>query len=349
MAVPDLVDLRSDTVTRPSADMRRAMAAAEVGDDVYGEDPTVNELEAHVAGLFGMAAALYVPSGTMGNQIAARLLVPPGDELVCDADAHIVSYEAGGAAQQGGIQTRTIVAPHGLLTRESVEPQLRPEGFHTVPTRAVAVEQTHNRGGGAVYPLDALKDLRALTASYDVLAHCDGARIWNAHVASGAALADYGALFDTMSVCLSKGLGAPIGSLVVMQDAAMAPKARELRHRLGGAMRQAGVLAAAGLFALTHNIARLADDHGRAQRLAAAVADVGPGLVDVESVQTNIVLIDLPAPDAVAVVAACAADGVLVSAVAPRRLRLVTHLDIDDAGVDRAIGVLRRVLSLQVA
>jgi len=346
MAMPELVDLRSDTVTRPSADMRRAMAAAEVGDDVYGEDPTVSELEAHVAGLFGLAAALYVPSGTMGNQIAARLLVPPGDELVCDADAHIVSYEAGGAAQHGGIQTRTIVAPRGLLTRESVEPQLRPEGFHTVPTRALAVEQTHNRGGGAIYPLAVLQDLRALTTSYDVLAHCDGARIWNAHVASGVALADYGAQFDTMSVCLSKGLGAPIGSLVVMRDARLLARARELRRRLGGGMRQAGVIAAAGLFALTHNVARLADDHARARRLAEAVADVGTGLVDLPTVETNIVLMDLPVgSDALALAAACGADGVLLSAVAPRRLRVVTHLDLDDAGIDHAIDVLRKALA----
>jgi threonine aldolase len=347
MAVPDLVDLRSDTVTRPSADMRRAMAAADVGDDVYGEDPTVNELEAHVADLFGMAAALFVPSGTMGNQIALRLLVSPGDELICDADAHIVSYEAGGAAQHGGIQTRTIVAPRGLLTPELVEPQLRPEGFHTVPTRALAVEQTHNRGGGAVYPLHILNDLRTLTTSYGVLSHCDGARIWNAQVASGASLADYGALFDTLSVCLSKGLGAPIGSLVVMRDPALVPKAREIRHRLGGGMRQAGVLAAAGMFALTHNVGRLADDHARARRIAAALADDGHGRIDLDEVETNIVLVDLSVggPDAHAVTAACRAHGVLLSAVGPRRIRLVTHLDVDDSGIDRAVDVLRTTLA----
>lgn len=347
MAVPDLVDLRSDTVTRPSEDMRRAMAAANVGDDVYGEDPTVNDLEAHVAQLFGMPASLFVPSGTMGNQVAIRLLVPPGEELLCDADAHVVNYEAGGAAQHGGIQTRTIVAPRGLLTPSAVEPQLRPEGYHTVATRALAVEQTHNRGGGAVYPLDGLRDLRALTTSYGVRQHCDGARIWNAHVASGVALTGYGALFDSMSVCLSKGLGAPIGSLVVMSDVAMVPRARELRRRLGGGMRQAGVLAAAGMFALTHNIERLADDHARARRLAEAVADIGAGMVDVDSLETNIVVVDLPAglPGSIDIAAACRADGVLVSAFGPRRLRLVTHLDVDDAAVDRAIEVLRRALS----
>jgi threonine aldolase len=247
--VPPIVDLRSDTVTRPGDDMRRAMAAAEVGDDVYGEDPAILELEEQVAGLFGHPAAMFVPSGTMGNQIAVRLLVPPADELICDADAHVVSYEAGGAAQHGGIQTRTIVAERGLLTPEAVEPQLRLDGYHLVPTRAVAVEQTHNRGGGAVYPVEVLKALRALTTSYDLALHCDGARIWNAHVASGVALADYGGLFDTLSVCLSKGLGAPVGSVVVMSDPELAGPAPALRRRLGGAMPQAGVLAAAGTFA----------------------------------------------------------------------------------------------------
>ena len=322
------------------------MAEAGVGDDVYGEDPTVNALEAQVSVMFGMADALYVPSGTMGNQIALRLLVPPGDELLCDADAHIVSYEAGGAAQHGGIQTRTVVAPRGLLTRDLIEPQLRPEGFHTVPTRALAVEQTHNRGGGAIYSLHALLDLRELTTSYGVRLHCDGARIWNAHVASGVSLAEYGAQFDTMSVCLSKGLGAPVGSVVLMRDAAMAPLARELRRRLGGGMRQAGVLAAAGLFALDHNLKRLAEDHARARRFAESLAELDAGLVDPETVETNIVLVDLPAAaDAVAVAGACRRAGVLLSAVGPRRLRIVTHLDLDDADIDHAIEVLRTSLS----
>jgi threonine aldolase len=345
--VPDLVDLRSDTVTRPSADMRAAMAAAEVGDDVYGEDPTITALEQEVAALFGHAAALYVPSGTMGNQIAVRLICPAADELICDADAHIVSYEGGGAAQHGGIQTRTLVAPRGFLTPDLLEPQLRTEGYHTVPTRAVAVEQTHNRGGGAVYPLELLKELRALTTSYDLALHCDGARIWNAHVAAGVPLVEYGALFDTLSVCLSKGLGAPVGSVVVMSDGAMLAPARAIRRRLGGGMRQAGILAAAGLFALRHNVDRLADDHARARRLAEGLADVTPGLVDPATVETNIVPLDLgvTALDSATLAAQCRADGVLVSAVGPRRVRLVTHLDVDDAGIARALDVLRRAFS----
>lgn len=327
--------------------MRKAMADAEVGDDVYGEDPTITQLESEVTAMFGVAAALFVPSGTMGNQIALRLLCPPAGEVLCDADAHVVTYEGAGAAQHGGIQTRTLVAERGLLAGDAVEQQLRPDGYGTVPTRAVAVEQTHNRGGGAVYPLAQLKDLRALTTGYGILLHCDGARIWNAHVASGVAFSEYGALFDTMSVCLSKGLGAPVGSLLLMSDAAMTADARALRRRLGGGMRQAGVLAAAGLYAVRNNIDRLADDHARARRLAESLADINPALVAPQLVETNIVSVDLSAAglEASAVAAACRADGVLVSVVGPRRMRLVTHLDVDDDEVDRATTVVSRVLA----
>ena len=275
------MDLRSDTLTRPTDGMRAAMAAAEVGDDVYGEDPTVNALEERVAGLFGHEAAVFVPSGTMGNQICLRLVCPPAEELICDADAHVVTYEHGGAAQHGGIQTRTVRG--GLMDAATVQAELRPAGWGTVATRAVSVEQTHNRAGGVVHSLAALQKLRAMTAAHGVALHCDGARIWNAAVATGTALSAYGPLFDTMSVCLSKGLGAPVGSLVVT-DAAKAAEARTLRKRLGGGMRQAGVLAAAGLYALDHNLERLAEDHERARIIGEAV-----GVVP----ETNIVPIDL--------------------------------------------------------
>ncbi len=335
----DVVDLRSDTVTRPTAAMREAMASADVGDDVYGEDPTINQLEAEVAAMFGHGAAVFVPSGTMGNLVSLRLLCGQGEELICDADAHIVSYEAGAAAAHGGIQTRTPIVPRGLLSAAVVEPQIRVDGYHAVPTTALAVEQTHNRGGGAVYPVDTLRELRALADKYAITLHCDGARIWNAHIASGVSLSEYGALFDTMSVCLSKGLGAPVGSLVLMRDAVLAEKARDVRHRLGGAMRQAGVLAAAGLYAVRNHIDRLADDHDRARRLAEGIAAAAPGVTDPAETETNIVYLDLTnAPlDSAGLAAACAADGVLVSVLAPRRVRLVTHLDVDDAGIDRAL------------
>jgi threonine aldolase len=328
------VDLRSDTLTRPTERMRAAMAAAEVGDDVYGEDPTVNALEEKVAELFGHQAAVFVPSGTMGNQICIRLVCPPAEELICDADAHVVTYEHGGAAQHGGIQTRTVRG--GLMDAESVQAELRPAGWGTVATRAVSVEQTHNRAGGAIHTLTALEELRAMTTAHSVALHCDGARIWNAAVASGTALSSYGALFDTLSVCLSKGLGAPVGSLVVT-DEARAAEARTLRKRLGGGLRQAGILAAAGSYALDYHLERLAEDHERARLIGAAV-----GVVP----QTNIVPIDLTDTvyDGPALSAAARAEGVLVSVVGPRKVRLVTHLDIDDDAAKRAAEVMAQLL-----
>lgn len=343
--MPDVVDLRSDTLTRPTEPMRRAMASALVGDDVYGEDPTVNELEAEVAGLFGSEAAVFVPTGTMGNQICLRLLVPPGSELLCDADAHVVTYEDGGAAQHGGLSSRTVVAERGLLDPVVVAAQLRPAGYHTVVTRAVAVEQTHNRGGGAVYPLETLQELRSLTAGVGVGLHCDGARIWNAHIATGVPLATYGGLFDTLSVCLSKGLGAPIGSVLLCRTE-YAEEARVIRHRLGGGMRQAGVIAAGGLYALRHHLSRLAEDHDRAARLATRLAAAAPSC-DPATVETNLVPLDLTESghNAPALAAAARSQGVLISVVGPRRARLVTHLDVDDAGIDRAADVLSRLLA----
>jgi threonine aldolase len=324
------VDLRSDTLTRPTPGMRAAMAAAEVGDDVYGEDPTVNALEERVADLFGHQAAVFVPSGTMGNQICLRLVVPGAGELLCDSDAHVVTYESGGAAQHGGIQTRTV--PGGLLDPEVVDAEIRPEGYHMVPTSAVSVEQTHNRGGGAVQPLEALRRLREITREHGVALHCDGARIWNAHVASGVPLGDYGPLFDTLSVCLSKGLGAPVGSVVVTSHE-LAREARVLRRRLGGAMRQAGVLAAAGLYALDHHVDRLAEDHARAASLGEQLG---------VTTETNIV--PLTVKDARSFAAAAADEGVLVGVVGPTRVRLVLHLDVDDVGVRHAAHVVSSLL-----
>ena len=334
-----VVDLRSDTVTKPTAAMREAMAAAEVGDDVYGEDPTVNELEAYVAELFGHEAALFAPSGSMANQIAVQVLVPPATELLCDADAHVLTYEMGAAAAYGGISSRTWPACGADIDPDAVAAMIRPDGFFAVPTRAIAVEQTHNRAGGAVIPLSTLEQLRTLADTAGVGLHCDGARIWHAHVADGVPLHVYGRLFDTMSVCLSKGLGAPVGSVVV-GSAERIEKARWIRKRMGGGMRQAGILAAAGLYALRHHIDRLADDHARARRLAEALAPFG--VVDAAKVRTNIVPLDLTKStlDAPALGAAAREQGVLVSVLGPRAARLVTHLDVDDAGIDRAIEVL---------
>jgi threonine aldolase len=324
--------------------MRAAMAAADVGDDVYGEDPTVNALEAEVARLFGHEAALFTPTGSMANQLAVQLLVPPASELICDADAHVVTYEIGAAAAYGGISTRTWPACGADIDSDAIAAMVRPDGFFAVPTRAIAVEQTHNRGGGGVIALSTLERLRMLADAAGVAMHCDGARIWHAHVADGLPLTTYGRLFETLSVCLSKGLGAPVGSLVISSAERIA-QARWIRKRMGGGMRQAGILAAGGAYALRYHIARLAEDHARAARLADALAPFG--VVDPARVRTNIVPLDLTKStmDGPALGAAARADGVLVSVLGPRTARLVTHLDVDDVAVERAIVALTAILA----
>jgi threonine aldolase len=332
-----LVDLRSDTVTRPTPAMRRAMAEAEVGDDVYAEDPTVNALEERVAGLMGHEAALFVPSGTMGNQIGLRLVCEPGQEVLCDADAHIVTYEMGAAAALFGISTRTVVSDGGRLDVDQLVAQVRPRGdWHLTATAAVAVENTHNRGGGIVQPLDELKRLWDWSREAGVAVHLDGARLFNASVASGTALSVYGGLTDTASVCFSKGLGTPVGSVLVGSAERIAA-GRLWRKRLGGGMRQVGVLAAACQYALDHHVERLAEDHENARLLAERLG------VDPATVETNMVVVDGVAAPAVA--EAAKGEGVLVGQVGPRRLRLVTHLDVDRAGVERAAEVLGRLIT----
>ena len=334
--VEPLVDLRSDTVTRPTSGMRAAMADAEVGDDVYGEDPTITALEERVAGMFGHEAGLFVPSGTMGNQIGLRLVCEPGQEVLCDADAHVVTYEMGAAAAIFGISTRTVVSDGGRLDAQALIDQVRPRGdWHLTATAAVAVENSHNRGGGLVQPLNELRKLWDWSRAAGVAVHLDGARIWNAAVASGTDLATFGGLADTVSVCLSKGLGAPVGS-VLLASAQRIATARLWRKRLGGGMRQAGVLAAAGLYALDHHLERLAEDHEHAQLLAKRLG------VDPAAVETNMVVLDdVAAP---VLVGEARARGVLVSQVSPRRVRLVTHLDVDRAGIERAAEVLTDLL-----
>ena len=338
-----MIDLRSDTVTRPTAAMRAAMAEAEVGDDVFGEDPTVTALEARVATLLGHEAALFTPTGSMANQLGVRMLVQPGQELLCDTDAHVVRAELGAAAAFAGITTRTYSSRRGLVDVDAVAALMRPDaGPYFVSTAAVVVENTHNFGGGTVQPLDDLRRLREVTSAAGMTMHLDGARLWNAHVASGVPLSSYGGLFDTVSVCLSKGLGAPVGSVLASTTETVA-RARIWRKRLGGGMRQVGVLAAAGLHALDHHVDRVADDHRRARRVAEVLAAAAPGSVDPAEVQTNIVVV--VHDDAPALVAACKDDGVLVSLLDRRHLRLVTHLDVDDDDVERAATVLASLLT----
>ena len=341
-----IVDLRSDTVTRPSAAMRAAMVDAEVGDDVYAEDPTVTSLEQRVAALLGHEAGVFSPTGSLANQLGIRLHVGPGQELVCDAQAHVVRAELGAGAAFRGITTRTWDAPRGLLDVEVVRRFIRPNsGPYLVSTTAIAVENTHNFGGGTVQPLETLQAIRELADENGLAVHLDGARLWNAHVATGVPMHAYGAIADTVSVCLSKGLGAPIGSVLTGSTDNIAA-ARIWRKRYGAGMRQVGILAAAGHYALEHNIERLSDDHARAQRLAFAIAEAVDDVVVAEHVETNIIVLDLASTSwsAAALAGAAREHGVLIAALGPAFARLVTHLDVDDDGISRAVEVLMRLL-----
>jgi threonine aldolase len=289
---------------------------------------------------------VFTPTGSLANQLGMRLLVAPGEEIVCDAQAHVVRAELGAAATFSGITMRTWDAPRGLVDPEVVRAFVRPNGGpYLVSTTAIAVENTHNFGGGTVQPLEALQTVREIADEHGMAVHLDGARLWNAHVASGVPLHSYAAVADTVSVCLSKGLGAPIGS-VLASSAARIASARVWRKRYGAGMRQVGILAAAGLYALDHHVERLAEDHARAQRLAFAIAESVDDVVVPEHVETNIVVLDLAPTSwtAAALAAAAREEGVLISALGPTFARLVTHLDVDDDGLDHATSVLVRLL-----
>lgn len=340
------IDLRSDTVTRPSDGMRAAMAQAQVGDDVYGDDPTVNSLEERVAALFGKEAGLFTPTGSLANQLAIRTLVKPGEELLVETRSHIVRAELGAAATFSGITTRTWPTTDGLLRAEDpLAVAHENAGPYLVSTTAIAIENTHNFGGGTIQPIDEIAVLSRAAHARGIAMHLDGARIWNAHVASGVSLSEYGKHFDTISVCLSKGLGAPIGS-VMLSDKSRVADARIWRKRYGAGMRQVGIIAAAGHYALDNNIKRLADDHDRAKRLAQALHAINNSLVDPAKVQTNIVGLDLVGMGMTAAefTTRCKEAGLWISALGPHYARLVTHLDFDDAQCDQAIEILQRAL-----
>ena len=342
----DMVDLRSDTVTRPTPQMRSAMAEAVVGDDVYGEDPTVNALEDRVAAMLGHEAGLFVPSGSLGNQLGVRLLVPPGAELLCDQLAHVVRAELGGHGVLGGITTRTWAAPRGKLDPDVVMAMAAPDaGPYLVSTAAIAVEDTHNFGGGTVQDIADMRRLRAFADETGIALHLDGARLWNSHAVTGVGLDVIGGLFETVTVCLSKGLGAPVGSVLVSSADRIA-RARVWRKRYGAGMRQVGILAAGGMYALDHHLDGLVADHDRARRLAAGIAEVRPDVVDPGEVETNIVVLDLAGGPTAAELASGARDrGVAVSILGPHTARLVTHRDVDDGDIDRAIDTLVSLLS----
>lgn len=340
------IDLRSDTVTRPSLGMRDAIAAAPVGDDVYGDDPTVNSLEERVAAMFGKEAGVFTPTGSLANQLAIRMLVNPGEELIAETNSHIVRAELGAAAVFSGITTRTWPAAYGLLKAADALEIARPNsGPYLVSTTAIAVENTHNFGGGTVQPISEIVALRKGADEMGLALHLDGARIWNAHIASGTSFTEYGKYFDTVSVCLSKGLGAPIGSVMLSTKERVA-KARVWRKRYGAGMRQVGLLAAAGHYALDNNIERLADDHRRAKEIAVAIAALNPSLIDPATVQTNIVGLDLAqlSITAAELAARCREKGLWISALGPKYARLVTHLDFDDVQCLEAIEILKIAL-----
>ena len=341
-----LIDLRSDTVTKPSAGMRDAMASAPVGDDVYGEDPTINSLEERVAQLFGKEAALFCPSGSLANQLSIRMLVNPGEELITETNSHIVRAELGAGAVFSGITTRTWLANRGLLSANDPLNIARPDsGPYLVSTTAIAVENTHNFGGGTVQPLEEIKKLRQESEKLGIFLHLDGARIWNAHIASGVDFKEYGKYFDTISVCLSKGLGAPVGSLMLSTKERVL-KVRPWRKRYGAGMRQAGILAAAGHYALDNNLPLLKDDHKRAKTIADAVYAVAPKLIDPATVDTNIVGLDISSLKITAsdLSTQLKENGVLASALGPKYLRLVTHLDLTDGDIEAVNEVLPQLL-----
>lgn len=340
-----MIDLRSDTVTKPTPAMREAMLAAPVGDDVYDEDPTVHELEARTARLLGHEAGLFCATGSLANLLGVRLLVEPGQEVLCDVGAHIARAEMGAHAAVHGLTMRTFPSERGRLDVDRVRRIISPDaGPYLVSTAAVAVENTHNFGGGTVQDIEQLQAVGELCRATGIAYHLDGARLWNAHVATGVALETYGRLFDTVSVCFSKGMGAPVGSVLV-SSAANVTRARVQRKRLGGGWRQAGMLAAAALYALDHHLERLVDDHTAARAFAEAVIEHAPAAVDIQSLATNIVVVDTGTAPAGPIAAAAAERGVRVSALGPFMIRAVTHLDVttaEAAEAGRVVGELLR-------
>jgi threonine aldolase len=335
------VDLRSDTVTRPSSRMRDAMARAAVGDDVFGEDPTVNELQEQAAALFGKEAALFVPSGTMANLLAVLAQTRPGDAIILSDDAHPFNYESGNLAMVAGVMTRTIHADKGILTAEQIAGQIiQTDDHHFAPTTWISIENTSNRGGGAIYPIETVAEIGALARTRGLRLHCDGARIFNAVVETGVSAATYASHVDTISFCLSKGLGCPVGSLLV-GDRETIRNAHRFRKMLGGGMRQAGFLAAAGLYALAHHIDRLQEDHQRARWFRSQLEGM-PGIDFPLPSPTNMVYLQVA--DAQAITQQLAERGVLVYLTGPATIRTVFHLDVNNAGAERAAEAFRAVL-----
>ena len=341
----DFIDLRSDTVTKPTPAMRKAMAEAEVGDDVFGEDPTVNALQANVAKILGKEASIFVPSGTMGNQLAIKSHTQPGDEVIIEATSHPYNFEGGASAALSGIQFYCLKGVRGILDASQFEEAIRPDDHHFPVTKLICLENTHNRGGGSIYPIERIAEISRLARSKGLFVHLDGARIWNASVASGIKPQEYARWADSVSVCLSKGLGAPIGSLVAGTKAFI-DRVHRFRKMFGGGMRQAGIIAAAGIYALDHHIERLKEDHRNAKRLALGLNEIQGVSINPEHVETNIVIFDIAE---MGMTAAQVRDemkrkGVLIHPFGKTLIRLVTHLDVSKDDMEVALKVFRKVL-----
>ena len=337
------IDLRSDTITKPTEAMRAAMAAAEVGDDVLGDDPTVIALERRTAEILGKPAAVYMPSGTMTNQAAIRAHTEPGDEILCDANAHCYYYEAGAPAGLSGVMCRLLAGRRGIFTADDIRKALRPHNLHFPPTKLLCVENTHNRGGGSVWRIEQVAEVAAVARQAGMAMHLDGARLWNAAIATGTPERLCAEHFDSVSVCFSKGLGAPVGSALAGSEKFIA-RARRFRKMLGGGMRQAGIIAAGALYALEHHRDRLADDHANARALAEGICEL-PGVeLDPADVETNIVIFRVTSEPAAELAERLGRRGVRVLATGPDTIRAVTHLAIDREQIDKAIGVFTDAL-----
>lgn len=342
-----MIDLRSDTVTRPTEEMRRAMHLAEVGDDVYGEDPTVTELQVYAADVLGKEAALFVPSGTMANQIGLLVHAGMGHEVIVERKSHIFNHEGGAAAWLSSVQLLPLTGTRGMLSADEIAAAVRP-GFYGEPeSQLICIENTHNMAGGVPQDLDTIRSIYDLAQAHQLKMHMDGARLWNAAVASGISEATYARYFDTVNVCLSKGLGAPVGSLLA-GSRALISKAAMFRKRLGGGMRQSGIVAAAGLYALRHHRERLAEDHTHARQLADAIADLPGFRLAPQQVQTNIVIFEVPSGTAPDVVAQLRAHNILMAPTSANTVRAVTHLDLSSKDIDQTINRLQHLFGQRV-
>jgi threonine aldolase len=341
----DFIDLRSDTVTKPTPPMRKAMAEAEVGDDVFGEDPTVNALQEKVAQLLGKETAIFVPSGTMANQLAIKVHTQPGDEVIIEATSHPYNFEGGAGAALSGVQFYCLKGLRGILDASQIEEAIRSEDHHFPVTRLVCLENTHNRGGGSIYPIEKIAEIYRLARSRGLLIHLDGARLWNASVATGIKPHEYAQWADSVSVCLSKGLGAPIGSLVVGSKTFI-DRVHRFRKMFGGGMRQVGIIAAAGIYALDHHIERLGEDHKNAKHLALGLNELKGVSIDPDQVETNIIIFNIADTGMTAfqMTEGMKKNGVLIHPVTKTQIRLVTHLDVSSEDIETALKAFKKVL-----